>query len=142
MSRPSTDTAIEPALAARERKEQLPLDSKVKDPHTPGKRDRLAGAPAKRFAPDIAGELVHTSGQRPRPASGLDPPAGGKPWSVTQWCEYVGVSRTSYYQLKKEGKTPDELHVGGRRLITWEAHLRWCRKNTVRARPQLEQQQS
>ena len=40
--------------------------------------------------------------------------------------------------MKKEGKNPDEVHAGGRRLITWEAHQKWIRRNTVKARPQPE----
>ena len=135
MSRLATDTAIASAEAARERNKSRPstAPSKVPDPHIPSKRDRLTNA---RHVPDIPTELDHTSGQRPRPASGHDPPDGGRPMSVTQWCAYVGISRTAYYAAKRLGNAPDELHVGNRRLITPEAHARWCRKHTHRARRQ------
>jgi hypothetical protein len=36
-----------------------------------------------------------------------------------------GVSRTHYYKCRREGKTPDELLFGKRRLITFHAAEKW-----------------
>jgi hypothetical protein len=52
-------------------------------------------------------------------------------FSIPEFCETHGISEGFYFQLQKEGKGPETMHVGARRLISAEAAARWRKKNTV-----------
>jgi hypothetical protein len=54
--------------------------------------------------------------------------------SIDEFCKSEGISRSVYYGMKRAGTGPDELHAGGRRLITPEARRRWRKRRTVPAR--------
>ena len=54
---------------------------------------------------------------------------GGRPVdTVAQFCEAHDISRTTFYQLQKDGKGPRLMKVGRRTLITAEASADWRRK--------------
>jgi predicted DNA-binding transcriptional regulator AlpA len=47
--------------------------------------------------------------------------------SIREFCDRHGFSIASYYNLKKLGKSPREMHVGKRVLISDEAGADWRR---------------
>ena len=49
-------------------------------------------------------------------------------FSVSQFCAAHDISRTAYYDLRREGKGPREFKVGRRTLISVEAAAEWRRK--------------
>jgi predicted DNA-binding transcriptional regulator AlpA len=51
--------------------------------------------------------------------------------SIQQFCEEHGISVATYYNLKKQGKTPREMHVGSRVLISEEAASEWRQTMTA-----------
>jgi len=49
-------------------------------------------------------------------------------YSIPEFCQAHGFSRASYFNLKKMGKTPREMRVGARVLISREAAEQWRRE--------------
>jgi hypothetical protein len=56
---------------------------------------------------------------------------GRKASSIEQFCRDHGISRATFYNLKKVGKMPRLMHVGARVLITEEAAAEWRAAMTV-----------
>jgi hypothetical protein len=56
---------------------------------------------------------------------------GKKAYSITEFCALHGISRATYYNLKKAGKAPREMEVLGRRLISDEAGAQWRQQMTA-----------
>jgi hypothetical protein len=52
-------------------------------------------------------------------------------FTVPEFCWAHGISRSKYYEMKKEGCGPVEMHVGRRRLISNEAATAWRREREV-----------
>jgi predicted DNA-binding transcriptional regulator AlpA len=48
-------------------------------------------------------------------------------FSISAFCEAHGISRGTYYNLKKAGRAPREMHVGNRVLVSKEAAADWRR---------------
>jgi predicted DNA-binding transcriptional regulator AlpA len=53
--------------------------------------------------------------------------------SIDEFCSQHGISRATFYNLKKAGKAPLEMHVGTRRLISVEAAATWRRQMEAQA---------
>jgi hypothetical protein len=53
---------------------------------------------------------------------------GKKAFSITEFCQLHGISRATYYNLKKLGKAPKEMEVLGRKLISDESGAAWRRQ--------------
>jgi predicted DNA-binding transcriptional regulator AlpA len=53
---------------------------------------------------------------------------GKKAFSITEFCQLHGISRATYYNLKKIGKSPREMEVLGRKLISDESGAAWRRQ--------------
>lgn len=53
--------------------------------------------------------------------------------SIIEFCRAHGISRPTYYNLKKKGLTPREMEVGARRLISQEAAADWRREREAAA---------
>ena len=47
------------------------------------------------------------------------------PYSIDTFCERYGFSRGHYYNLKEQGKTPREMKLGRRKIITDDAATDW-----------------
>ncbi|MEI9401149.1 transcriptional regulator [Mesorhizobium argentiipisi] len=45
--------------------------------------------------------------------------------SIPEFCVAHGISRSTFYNLKKVGKAPRTMHVNGRELISVEAQADW-----------------
>lgn len=54
-------------------------------------------------------------------------------FSIIEFCERNGISRATYYNLKKAGIGPREMEVLGRKLITGEAETDWHRDREAAA---------
>jgi hypothetical protein len=46
-------------------------------------------------------------------------------FSIQEFCDAYRLSRSRYYELKKQGLTPVEMKVGHRRLISFESAATW-----------------
>ena len=53
---------------------------------------------------------------------------GRKAFSINEFCADHGISRATYYNLRKLGKAPVEMEVNARRLISVEAAAAWRRQ--------------
>jgi hypothetical protein len=53
------------------------------------------------------------------------PPAFATAFTIAEFCRAHRMSETHYFALKKEGLGPDEMGVGRRRIISFEAATRW-----------------
>jgi len=49
-------------------------------------------------------------------------------FSIQEFCDAHRISRSRYYELKKQGLTPIEMIVGRKRLISFEAADLWRRE--------------
>jgi predicted DNA-binding transcriptional regulator AlpA len=56
---------------------------------------------------------------------------GRKAFSIAEFCALHGISRATFYNLKKAGKAPREMEVLGRRLISDEAAAQWRQQMTA-----------
>lgn len=54
-----------------------------------------------------------------------NPPVETRALSIAQFCQAYGISRASFYNLKKSGNAPAILNVGRRPLITNAAAESW-----------------
>lgn len=53
--------------------------------------------------------------------------------SVDEFCERNNISRSTYYDLRRQGLGPKEMKVGKRRIISVEAAAEWRRAMEARA---------
>jgi predicted DNA-binding transcriptional regulator AlpA len=62
------------------------------------------------------------------------PPSTGPPprlaYSISEFCLAVGISRFTYYKMKKAGTGPREMRIGDRGFISVEAAREWCERHT------------
>jgi predicted DNA-binding transcriptional regulator AlpA len=57
-----------------------------------------------------------------------------KAWTIEEFCAAHGICRATYYNLKKAGKAPPVMKVGGRKqLISEEAATEWRAAMTAAA---------
>ncbi len=52
--------------------------------------------------------------------------------TVSQFCDAVGISRSTWYKLKRQGKAPAIVNVGGIQRIRKEATEAWLSENEAR----------
>jgi hypothetical protein len=57
----------------------------------------------------------------------------GASFTISEFCAVEKISRAKYYDLKKNGKNPDETVVDGIIRITPASRARWHRRHTKRA---------
>jgi hypothetical protein len=62
--------------------------------------------------------------------------------SIEAFCLRHGISRGTYLNLRKSGKTPREAAVGLRRIITEEAEADWVREREAEAATIAEQRKT
>lgn len=55
-------------------------------------------------------------------------------YSIQEWCELYGFSRSHFYNLDKRGLAPRSFHSGQRHLISAEADAEWRREREAEAR--------
>ena len=53
-------------------------------------------------------------------------------FTIEEFCKAHRISVSTYYdQLRPNGRAPDEIHIGNRRLISKEAAARWRELRTA-----------
>jgi hypothetical protein len=55
------------------------------------------------------------------------PPVPVAAYSIREFCEAHRLSESMYFKLRNQGLGPDEMSVGSRRIISFEAAERWRR---------------
>jgi predicted DNA-binding transcriptional regulator AlpA len=69
----------------------------------------------------------------------LPPPIGPpllprKAFTIGEFCKVHGISRTQYYQLKKQGRAPQEMRLGPQSVrISEEAAHAWRKQQSKKA---------
>jgi hypothetical protein len=58
------------------------------------------------------------------------PPIERAAYSIDEFAAAHGLSASMYFKLRGQGLGPEEMHVGRRRLISFEAAERWRRERT------------
>ena len=48
-------------------------------------------------------------------------------FSIIEFCEYAGISRSLYYSLKRRGEGPAETHIGSRVLVARTTADEWLK---------------
>ena len=51
------------------------------------------------------------------------------PLTVTDFCQTVGISRSTWHKLKRKGSTPPIVNIGGIQRTRKEAAETWLAKN-------------
>jgi len=49
----------------------------------------------------------------------------GRSFSIDQWCEMHGLSRSFFYKLKTQGKAPRSFKIGSATRISEDANNKW-----------------
>ena len=55
--------------------------------------------------------------------------------TVPEFCLSVGISKSTYEKLKREGKHPQEMQIGKSVRISQEAAAAWCREREKDRKP-------
>jgi predicted DNA-binding transcriptional regulator AlpA len=58
---------------------------------------------------------------------------GKKAYSIPEFCRLHGISKSTYYNLRKAKKGPREMEVLGRKLISEESGAAWRQQMTEAA---------
>ena len=53
--------------------------------------------------------------------------------TVAEFCEALGISRSTWHKLKRQGKAPAIVNIGGIQRIRREAIETWLSENEARA---------
>ena len=62
-------------------------------------------------------------------------------YSISEFCLDHGISRGTYYNLKRRGRGPREMHLGGQTVrITEEAAAEWRRQMEEASAPERDRQ--
>ena len=61
----------------------------------------------------------------PRRLKPIDSTAERAAYTVAEFCTAHRISRAQYYEMKKLGEAPDEMHAKNKILISVEAAARW-----------------
>jgi hypothetical protein len=75
--------------------------------------------------------LPDKHGEKAAPIRG--PPMERAAYSIDEFAEADGLSVAMYFKLRNLGLGPDEMRVGRRRLISFEAAERWRRQREAAA---------
>jgi predicted DNA-binding transcriptional regulator AlpA len=59
--------------------------------------------------------------------------SGGHAFSIAQFCARNNISRSFFYKLRKAGKAPRTMRVGGRQIVSPDAEREWrCEREAER----------
>ena len=53
--------------------------------------------------------------------------------TISEFCEVVGISRSTWHKLKRQGKAPAIVNIGGIQRIRRKAIETWLAQNEARA---------
>ena len=57
-------------------------------------------------------------------------------FTIPQFCQAHNVSRSQYYEMKKDGSAPVEMKIGRKKLISHESAADWRRRMEVPPDPE------
>jgi predicted DNA-binding transcriptional regulator AlpA len=52
-------------------------------------------------------------------------------FSITEFCEYSGISRSFYYALQRNGAGPAETRIGARVMIAKDTAHEWLKSHEM-----------
>jgi hypothetical protein len=61
------------------------------------------------------------------------PPVPAAAYSIREFCAAHRLSESMYFKLRNQGLGPDEMSIGSRRIISFEAAERWRREREAAA---------
>ena len=61
----------------------------------------------------------------------MDQPVTTLAFTIPQFCKAHNVSRSQYYELRKDGRAPVEMEIGRKKLISHESAADWRRRMEV-----------
>jgi hypothetical protein len=100
-----------------------------------GQKPRVAADRAKRRPgpPPADADIAKPTPHRDRESGTRDerPPAAA--YSIREFCAAHRLSESMYFKLRNQGLGPDEMEVGRRRLISYEAASVWRRERETTA---------
>jgi hypothetical protein len=105
-------------------------------PEVTGRRPHVSADEADRASGPPSGdpeEVEPSLHEEPDEISALTPvQARALPvaYTIPEFCEAHRISVAFYYELKKIGRTPREIALGARRIITAEAAAEWRARET------------
>jgi hypothetical protein len=80
------------------------------------------------YAPNHWGVSHCTGVHRAMPRTKQDrTPVPMAVYSIKEFCEAHGISRTMYFKLKRKGQGPREMQIGARVVISLESAAAWRR---------------
>jgi hypothetical protein len=129
------DSAVETAASGKATSDRRDRDKEKDIPRLKQKRPvdpAVVAAAEGKFTPSPC-----KATNVPKPRHELPMPRGPPPraaFTVPEFCEAHRISPAKYYEMKKEGWGPVEMEVGRRRLISYEAAIRWRRQREKPAR--------
>jgi hypothetical protein len=62
-------------------------------------------------------------------------PKDAPPMTIDEFCKRYALSRSHYFELKRQGRTPTELRVGRKTLITAASARSWERR--IQTKPKV-----
>ena len=107
-----------------------------------GQKLRMAADRAKRRPgpPRADAGAVEPTPHRERESSTRDvkppircPAVPAAAYSIREFCAAHRLSESMYFKLRNQGLGPDEMSVGSRRIISFEAAERWRREREAAA---------
>jgi len=61
-------------------------------------------------------------------------------FTIEEFCKAHRISVSTYYDtLRPNGRAPDEIHIGNRRLISKEAAARWREQQTAETKAKRDE---
>ena len=70
------------------------------------------------------------------------PPPPAAAYTIATFCSAHHLSESFYRKIRREGWAPDEMHIGTRVLIRFEAAARWRAEREAEARKRVNRLQS
>jgi hypothetical protein len=92
---------------------------------------RVTATDVGRLIDDVSHHPLRTHGPGNPSQARAPPPRLG--YSIEEFCGAVGISVAFYYKLRREGKTPREMSLGTRRIISADEAQLWCAQRTAQA---------
>jgi hypothetical protein len=81
---------------------------------------------------EITGQKPRVTADRAKRRPG-PPPVLAAAYSIREFCAAHRLSESMYFKLRNQGLGPDEMSVGSRRIISFEAAERWRREREAAA---------
>ena len=85
--------------------------------------------------PDLSPEVLALKQVASLLRSVIQNDSGGHALSIAQFCARNNISRSFFYKLRKAGKAPRTMRVGGRQIVSPDAERDWRCEREAEAGP-------